>query len=103
VPLTVAEYAPTDVLIARTIAQSLEEIGRDDGGIVTSGDHKVAVYRDRKGDVSTLSAICTHMGCMVKWNPTERTWDCPCHGSRFSAAGKVVNGPASKPLAPTDL
>jgi len=103
VPLTVAEYAPTDVLIARTIAQSLEEIGRDDGGIVTSGDHKVAVYRDRKGEVRTLSAICTHMGCMVKWNPTERTWDCPCHGSRFSAAGKVVNGPASKPLAPTDL
>lgn len=103
VPLTVAEYASTDVLIARTIAQSLDEIGRDEGGIVTSGDHKVAVYRDRKGVAHTLSAKCTHMGCTVKWNPTERTWDCPCHGSRFSAMGPVVNGPAIKPLPPTDL
>jgi nucleotide-binding universal stress UspA family protein len=103
VPLTVAEYAPTDVLIARTIAQSLDEIGTGEGGIVTSGDHKVAVYRDRKGVAHTLSARCTHMGCTVKWNPTETTWDCPCHGSRFSATGEVVAGPAAKPLAPTDL
>jgi len=103
VPLTVAEYAQADVLIARTIAQSLEEIGRDEGGIVSSGDHKVAVYRDRKGNVHALAAKCTHMGCTVKWNPTERTWDCPCHGSRFSATGGVVNGPAAKPLPPTDL
>jgi nucleotide-binding universal stress UspA family protein len=103
VPLTVAEYAPTDVLIARTIAQSLDEIGTGEGGIVTSGDHKVAVYRDRKGVAHTLSAKCTHMGCTVKWNPAETTWDCPCHGSRFSATGEVVNGPAAKPLPPTDL
>ncbi len=103
VPLTVAEYAPTDVLIARTIAQSLEEIGRGEGGIVTSGDHRVAVYRDRKGKVHALSAKCTHMGCTVKWNPTEVTWDCPCHGSRFGPTGEVVNGPAAAPLTPTDL
>jgi nucleotide-binding universal stress UspA family protein len=103
VPLTVAEYAKTDVLIARTIAQSLEEIGRDEGGIVSSGDHKVAVYRDRKGNVHALSARCTHMGCTVKWNPTENTWDCPCHGSRFAPTGKVVSGPAVKPLPLTDL
>jgi nucleotide-binding universal stress UspA family protein len=103
VPLTVAEYAPTDVLIARTIAQSLEEIGKDDGGIVTSGDHRVAVYRDRKGTVHTLSARCTHMGCTVKWNPTDKTWDCPCHGSRFAPTGEVVSGPATDPLPTTDL
>jgi nitrite reductase/ring-hydroxylating ferredoxin subunit len=103
VPLTVAEYAPCDVLIARTIAQSLDEIDPDEGGIVTSGDHKVAVYRDRKGRVHALSARCTHMGCTVKWNPSEQTWDCPCHGSRFAATGKVVNGPADRPLTPTDL
>jgi nucleotide-binding universal stress UspA family protein/nitrite reductase/ring-hydroxylating ferredoxin subunit len=103
VPLTVAEYAPMDVLIARTIAQSLEEVGRGEGGIVTSGDHRVAVYRDRKGAVHVLSARCTHMGCTVKWNPTESTWDCPCHGSRFAPTGEVVNGPASVPLAPTDM
>jgi nucleotide-binding universal stress UspA family protein/nitrite reductase/ring-hydroxylating ferredoxin subunit len=103
VPLTVAQYAPCDVLIARTIAQSLEEIGPGEGGIVTSGDHKVAVFRDRKGTVHTISARCTHMGCTVKWNPTERTWDCPCHGSRYAATGEVMNGPAERPLAPTDL
>jgi len=103
VPLTVAEYAPTDVLIARTIAQSLEEIGKDEGGIVTSGDHRIAVYRDRKGAVHALSARCTHMGCTVKWNPTEKTWDCPCHGSRFAPTGAVVSGPASAPLPATDL
>jgi nucleotide-binding universal stress UspA family protein/nitrite reductase/ring-hydroxylating ferredoxin subunit len=103
VPMTVAQYAPCDVLVARTIAQSLEEIGPGEGGIVSSGDHKAAVFRDRKGRVHALSARCTHMGCTVKWNPTEVTWDCPCHGSRFAATGEVVNGPAERPLAQTDL
>ena len=103
VPLSVAEYAATDVLIARTIAQSLEEIDEGEGGIVTSGDHKVAVFRDRKGVVHVLAARCTHMGCTVKWNTAEKTWDCPCHGSRFGPTGEVVNGPAARPLPPTDL
>ena len=88
VPLTVAEECGTDVLIARTIAQSLGEIGLGEGGIVTSADHKVAVYRDPAGLVHTLSASCTHMGCTVKWNPSEKTWDCPCHGSRFGPTGR---------------
>jgi len=103
VPKKVSEYAPCDVLIARTVAQSLSEIGNGEGGIVATGDHKVAVYRDEKGAVHSLSAKCTHMGCTVKWNPSEKTWDCPCHGSRFSPTGQVVNGPAAKPLEPTDL
>jgi nucleotide-binding universal stress UspA family protein/nitrite reductase/ring-hydroxylating ferredoxin subunit len=103
IPLTVAQYARADVLIARTIAQSLDEIAPGEGGIVTTGDHKVAVYRDAKGAVHTISARCTHMGCTVKWNPTEKTFDCPCHGSRFSPTGEVVNGPAARPLEPTDL
>jgi nucleotide-binding universal stress UspA family protein/nitrite reductase/ring-hydroxylating ferredoxin subunit len=103
IPLTVAQYAGADVLIARTIAQSLAEIEPGEGGIVTTGDHKVAVYRDRGGVVHALSAMCTHMGCTVKWNPTDKTFDCPCHGSRFSPGGQVVNGPASRPLEPTDL
>jgi nucleotide-binding universal stress UspA family protein/nitrite reductase/ring-hydroxylating ferredoxin subunit len=103
VPRDVAENAPSDVLVARTIAQSLSEIEPGEGGIVASGDHKVAVYRDPKGATITLSAKCTHMGCTVRWNAAERTWDCPCHGSRFAADGKVVNGPAERPLQPTDL
>ncbi len=103
VPKEVSEYAPCDVLIARTVAQNLSEIGKGEGGIVASGDHKVAVYRDGAGTVHSISAKCTHMGCTVKWNPAEKTWDCPCHGSRFAPSGEVVNGPAAKPLEPTDL
>lgn len=103
VPLTIAQYARTDVLIARTIAQNLNEIGPGEGGIVASGDHKVAVYRDPKGKVHALSARCTHMGCIVRWNAADKTWDCPCHGSRFASTGEVVNGPAARPLEPTDL
>jgi nucleotide-binding universal stress UspA family protein/nitrite reductase/ring-hydroxylating ferredoxin subunit len=103
VPRDVAENAPSDVLVARTIAQNLSEIEPGEGGIVASGDHKVAVYRDPKGATIILSAKCTHMGCAVRWNAAERTWDCPCHGSRFAADGKVVNGPAERPLQPTDL
>lgn len=103
IPLSVAQYAAADVLIARTIAQSLQEIGRGEGGIVSTGDHRVAVYRDPKGGLHTHSAKCTHLGCTVKWNPTEKTFDCPCHGSRFSPMGDVVNGPAARPLEPTEL
>jgi nucleotide-binding universal stress UspA family protein/nitrite reductase/ring-hydroxylating ferredoxin subunit len=103
IPLGVAQNAAADVLIARTIAQSLDEIAPGEGGIVTTGDHRVAVYRDRRGAVHALSAKCTHMGCTVKWNPTDKAFDCPCHGSRFSPTGEVVNGPAASPLEPTDL
>jgi nucleotide-binding universal stress UspA family protein/nitrite reductase/ring-hydroxylating ferredoxin subunit len=103
VPKKISEYAPCDVLIARTVAQNLSEIGKGEGGIVATGDHKVAVYRDEKGVVHAVSAKCTHMGCTVKWNPSQKTWDCPCHGSRYTPFGQVVNGPAAKPLEPTDL
>lgn len=103
VPRDVAENAPVDVLVARTIAQSLSEIRPGEGGIVATGDHKVAVFRDPNGTVTTLSAKCTHMGCIVRWNAAERTWDCPCHGSRYAPTGEVVNGPAERPLQPTEL
>jgi nucleotide-binding universal stress UspA family protein/nitrite reductase/ring-hydroxylating ferredoxin subunit len=103
VPRDVAENAACDVLVARTVAQNLSEIEPGEGGIVATGDHKVAVYRYRKGVVTTVSAKCTHMGCTVKWNAAEKTWDCPCHGSRFAPDGTVVNGPAERPLPPTEL
>ena len=63
---------------------------------------KVAAYRDTDGSVTLRSAICTHMGCVVGWNPAEKTWDCPCHGSRFQPDGKVISGPAESPLPEVD-
>lgn len=67
-----------------------------------SGLSKVAVYRDESGALSKCSAVCTHLGCIVQWNPVERSWDCPCHGSRFDPHGRVVMGPAIDDLAKTE-
>ena len=61
---------------------------------------QVAVYRDEQGTTIQRSAVCTHMGCNVDWNEAERTWDCPCHGSRFKPDGAVISGPAESPLPP---
>jgi Rieske Fe-S protein len=71
-----------------------------EGAIIGRGRGKIAVYRDERGDIHRLSAVCTHLYCIVRWNDTERTWDCPCHGSRFDPYGKVVNGPAIVGLSP---
>jgi Rieske Fe-S protein len=63
----------------------------------------VAAYRDEHGRLHAVSGRCTHLGCLVAWNTAERTWDCPCHGSRFTHDGKVIQGPAVDDLAPRDL
>lgn len=73
------------------------------GAVVREGLKKVACYRDEKGMLHAFSARCPHMGCIVTWNGGEKTWDCPCHGSRFSCFGRVVNGPANADLDPADL
>jgi Rieske Fe-S protein len=72
------------------------------GAVLRRGLQKVACYKDETGLLHELSPICPHLGCVVDWNDTEKTWDCPCHGSRFSALGKVVNGPANSDLEPSD-
>jgi glycine/D-amino acid oxidase-like deaminating enzyme/nitrite reductase/ring-hydroxylating ferredoxin subunit len=77
---------------------SPDEIARDSGAVIRRGLKKVAVYRDPEGDLHERSAVCTHLGCIVAWNPTEKTWDCRCHGSRFDKTGKVMNGPANTDL-----
>jgi Rieske Fe-S protein len=66
--------------------------------VVGSGVRQRALYRDDSGELHTLSARCTHLGCIVGFNRAERTWDCPCHGSRFAATGEVIEGPAVRPL-----
>lgn len=71
-----------------------------EGAIISRGTSKVAVYRDEAGTLHELSARCTHLSCVVHWDKVEKTWDCPCHGSRFKATGEVLNGPAITPLEP---
>ncbi len=82
--------------------KSLRAVARGSGKILDLDGQRVAVYRDEHGNVTRLSAACTHMGCHVDWNEAERTWDCPCHGSRFTAEGRVIAGPAEKALTRLD-
>ena len=79
--------------------KSEEELKPGEGAIMREGISKIAVYRDESGTVHKLSATCPHLGCVVAWNSTEQTWDCPCHGSRFSANGQVYQGPANSNLS----
>lgn len=78
--------------------EAVEQIPAGQGAIVRRGALKIAAYRDPQGALHERSAVCTHLGCIVAWNPTESTWDCPCHGSRFDPLGDVLNGPATVPL-----
>jgi glycine/D-amino acid oxidase-like deaminating enzyme/nitrite reductase/ring-hydroxylating ferredoxin subunit len=82
---------------------SVDQIGKGKGAVMRSGLSKVAVYRDDEGTLHSLSAVCTHLGCIVAWNAAEQTWDCPCHGSRFGCLGSVINGPANKDLPPVEI
>lgn len=76
----------------------ISSIRQGEGKIVELGNNKYGVYRDEDDDLHIVSAICTHLQCIVQWNGDEKSWDCPCHGSRFSYKGKVINGPANKDL-----
>lgn len=91
----------TDYVTAGDV-KSESEIKPGEGAILREGVSKLAVYRDEAGAVHKLSAVCPHLGCLVAWNSTEKTWDCPCHGSRYSAAGKVYQGPANSDLSPAE-
>jgi nitrite reductase/ring-hydroxylating ferredoxin subunit len=79
---------------------SVDEVPADTGCIMRRGGKVLAVYRDTDGFVHEYSAVCTHMKCMVAWNDLEKSWDCPCHGSRFNPYGVVLNGPAVADLDP---
>jgi Rieske Fe-S protein len=79
--------------------KSTDEIAPDTGAILRAGLGKLAVYRAPDGTLHKYSATCPHLGCVVTWNGAERSWDCPCHGSRFNERGEVVNGPANTSLS----
>ena len=101
------EYASENLNVAGQYADyvtagdisSEDELKPGEGAIMREGISKVAVHRDEGGQLHKRSAVCPHLGCIVAWNSTERTWDCPCHGSRFSAEGRVYQGPANSDLS----
>ncbi|HEU0131692.1 MAG TPA: FAD-dependent oxidoreductase [Mycobacteriales bacterium] len=78
---------------------SVDELEPGQAAVIRDGLGKTAAYRDDDGVLHAVSASCTHLGCIVGWNPGEKSWDCPCHGSRFGVDGEVLHGPAVKPLA----
>jgi glycine/D-amino acid oxidase-like deaminating enzyme/nitrite reductase/ring-hydroxylating ferredoxin subunit len=82
--------------------KTADEIPAGHGGVMRRGMQLTAVYRDDAGQTHERSAVCPHLGCVVGWNLTEQTWDCPCHGSRFDAMGKVIYGPANRDLDAAD-
>lgn len=91
----VAQYAD---YLGKSDVDSFDEIAPGTGAVVREGLKRVAAYRDDTGALHLRSAVCTHLGCVVAWNHAERTWDCPCHGSRFDPYGRVLNGPAVQAL-----
>ena len=110
-PGSIKEYLRDAVLIGRKYLDhikpgevaSADEIPAGSGAVLRRGMKEIAAYRDENGVLHEKSAVCTHAGCIVHWNSTEKSWDCPCHGSRFSPTGdEVLNGPAVAPLKPVE-
>lgn len=80
-----------------------EKLSPGEACVAGHGNRQVAAYKDESGKLHARSARCTHLGCTVAWNSAEKTWDCPCHGSRFSFDGRVIEGPATKDLPPASV
>jgi glycine/D-amino acid oxidase-like deaminating enzyme/nitrite reductase/ring-hydroxylating ferredoxin subunit len=85
--------------VAGSESRSLRSVKPGHGRVIQQSGSRIAAYRRPDGSLTLRSATCTHMGCTVAWNDAERTWDCPCHGSRFTPEGEVISGPAPTPLA----
>jgi nitrite reductase/ring-hydroxylating ferredoxin subunit len=100
------EFAKENLNVLRQYADWLtlgdlsspQDIPRDSGAVIRRGLKKIAVYRDPQGTLHERSATCPHLACVVHWNDVEKSWDCPCHGSRFDRFGTVLNGPANRNL-----
>jgi CDGSH-type Zn-finger protein/nucleotide-binding universal stress UspA family protein len=100
VPRGVLDGAATDVLVCRTVRQIQSQLEPGEGGIIERHGEQLAAYVDTEGTLHTMSARCTHLGCLVNWNPVDKAFDCPCHGSQFGPDGSVLSGPAGRPLPP---
>jgi Rieske Fe-S protein len=84
-------------------ALSAGGVPRGEARVVPDGLGRKGVYRDEQGELHAVSLRCTHLGCLLRFNSAERSWDCPCHGSRFAVDGSVLEGPAVKPLERRDV
>ncbi len=82
---------------------NFEDISKNSGSIVEVNNQKVGIYKDFNGKIYAVKPICTHLGCLLSWNYVDKTWDCPCHGSRFNFEGKNLYDPAIKDLETYDL
>jgi Rieske Fe-S protein len=85
-------------LISSDAITSLVDVSPQEGKVIQVDNKKIGVYKDQFGSIHAVSATCTHMGCTVSFNQTEKSWDCPCHGARYSIDGTVLNGPADRDL-----
>jgi len=109
-PRLLAEFAKENLNVAAQLrdyltrgdVSSADQIPAGGGAVLREGATKIAAYRDEAGVLHELSAVCPHLKCVVRWNHAEKTWDCPCHGSRFDCRGHVVNGPAISDLSPME-
>ena len=82
---------------------SIDEIKNDNGGIIKIDDENVGIYKDKEGKIYAVKPVCTHLGCLLAWNNIDKTWDCPCHGSRFDYMGKNIYEPARKHLTTINI
>lgn len=89
--------------LSRPDGRALADVPAGEGRVLEVDGRKVAVFREPGGACHAVSPVCTHLGCHVHWNRAERSWDCPCHGARYSPTGRVLNGPAVKDLASRPL
>lgn len=97
----VAKHLVKDYLFYDKETQ-LKDLKPGEGKTLEIDDEKLAAYRDEEGKLHVVSSVCTHMGCVVHFNNAEKSWDCPCHGSRFSVEGEVLEGPAYHNLPKPD-
>jgi Rieske Fe-S protein len=100
--LDVARHFVVDRLEAKGW-DAVERLAPGHGEVVRVGGEAYAVSADDDGNLTSVSPVCTHLGCHVRWNTAERSWDCPCHGSRYSPSGGVLQGPAVRDLEPKPL
>lgn len=98
-------YFPKHFIMGRLTKSTmkLENLKSGQGAIIDINDKKIAAFKNDQGEVTYLSPVCKHLGCIVDWNAADQTWDCPCHGSRYEADGALKQGPAKSGLDKVEI